>query len=96
MDVCNIEDFIWDGHGLIFEMSKEVVLPSLYWKSEYLNTHNATDFYQRDTNDVTVKKINFYNNLVSTILIYGKKYEYKTPITTEKELENLLEKIYSI
>ncbi|XP_060858451.1 uncharacterized protein LOC132935837 [Metopolophium dirhodum] len=96
MNVCNTEDFTSDDHRLIFEMSKEVVLPSLYWKSEHLNTHNATRFYQRDANDVTVKKINFNNNLVPTIQIYGKKYEFKTPITTKEELDDLLEKIDSI
>ncbi|XP_060857813.1 uncharacterized protein LOC132935315 [Metopolophium dirhodum] len=92
MDVCNTEDV----HGLIFELSKEVVLPSLYWKSEHLNIENATRFYQQNANDVTVKKIHFYNNLVPTIQIYGKEYEYKTPITTIKELDDLLEKIDSI
>ncbi|XP_060856641.1 uncharacterized protein LOC132934349 isoform X2 [Metopolophium dirhodum] len=75
MDVCNTEDFTRDEHGFIFEISKEVVLPSVYWKSEHLNTHNAKGFYQQDTNDVTVKTVNFYNNLVPTIQIYGKKYE---------------------
>ncbi|XP_060873450.1 uncharacterized protein LOC132947226 [Metopolophium dirhodum] len=91
-----IEDFTKDIHGLIFEMSKEVVLPSLYWKSEHLNAHNATRFIQRDANDVTVKKVIFYNNLVPTIQIYGKKYEHKMPITKMKELDDLLEKIDSI
>jgi len=72
MDVWNTEDFTRYEHGFIFEMSKEIVLPSLYWKSEHLNTHDATGFYQRDTNDVTVKKVNLYNNLVPTIQMYGK------------------------
>ncbi|XP_060857297.1 uncharacterized protein LOC132934904 [Metopolophium dirhodum] len=96
MNVCNTEYFTSDKHRLIFEMSKEVVLPSLYWKSEHLNIQNATRFFQRDANDVTVKKVNFYNNLVPTIQIYGKKYEYNTPIKTKEELENFLEKIDSI
>ncbi|XP_060857552.1 uncharacterized protein LOC132935110 [Metopolophium dirhodum] len=96
MNDCNTEYFTSDEHGLIFEMSKEVVLPSLYWKSEHLNIQNATRFFQRDANDVTVKKVNFYNNLVPTIQIYGKKYEYNTPIKTKEELDNLLEKIDSI
>ncbi|XP_003247534.1 uncharacterized protein LOC100574684 [Acyrthosiphon pisum] len=52
MDVCNAEYFTRNEHGFIFEMSKEVVLPNLYWKSEHLNTQNATCFYQQDTNDV--------------------------------------------
>jgi len=96
MDVCNTEDFTRDEHGFIFEISKEVVLPSIYWKSEHLNIHNSKGFYQQDTNDVTVKKVNFYNNLVPIIQIFGKKYEYKMPITTKKELEDLLEKIDNI
>jgi len=95
-DSCNTEDLTSDDQRLIFEMSKEVVLPSIYWKSEHLYTHNSTRFYQRDANDVTIKKIIFYNNLVPTIEIYGKKYEYKTPITTKEKLDDLLEKIDSI
>ncbi|XP_060873371.1 uncharacterized protein LOC132947174 isoform X2 [Metopolophium dirhodum] len=91
-----IEDVTKDIHGLIFEMSKEVVLPSIYWKCEHLNAHNATRFYERDALDVTVKKIIFYNNLVPTIQLYGKKYEHKMAITTMKELDDLLEKIDSV
>ncbi|XP_016659686.1 uncharacterized protein LOC107883678 [Acyrthosiphon pisum] len=93
---CNAEDFSRDEDGIIFKLSKEVVLPSLYWKSEHLNSQNATKFYERDTNDEIVKIVYFDNNLVPSIEIYGKKYEYTTPITTMKELGNLLEKIYGI
>ncbi|XP_008185080.1 uncharacterized protein LOC100573579 isoform X2 [Acyrthosiphon pisum] len=96
MDVCNTEDFTRDKYGLIFEISKEVILPSLYWKSEHLNAQNATGFYQRDANDVTVKKVIFYNSLVPTIQIYGKKHKYNRSITTKAELNNLLKNIDSI
>ena len=65
MDVCNTEDLTIDGHGFIFKMAKKVVLPSSFWNSEHLNEKNATRFYQRDTNDVTVKIVLFFNNLVA-------------------------------
>jgi len=93
MEVSKTENFTRDEHGLIYEMSKKVVFPSLYWKSDHLNSQNATGFYQRDTNDVTVKKVIFYNNLVPTIQIYGKKYEFNMPIRTMKQLDDLLEKM---
>ncbi|CAI6360447.1 unnamed protein product [Macrosiphum euphorbiae] len=96
MDVCNTEDFTMDKHGFIFEMFKKAVLPSLYWKSEHLGEQYATGFYQRDTFDVIVKKVFFHNNLVPTIQIYGKKYEYKMSITTIKDVDDLLEKLDSI
>ena len=41
------EDFTRDVHGLIFDMSKEVVLPSWYWEID-LGAQNAIGFYQRD------------------------------------------------
>eukprot|EP00102_Acyrthosiphon_pisum_P021340 XP_016658550.1 PREDICTED: uncharacterized protein LOC100575998 isoform X2 [Acyrthosiphon pisum] len=93
---CNTEDLTRDEHGFIFQISKEVVLPDIYWKSEHLNSENATRFVQQDANDEIVKTIYFYNNLVPSIQIYGKKYEYTTPITTMKKLDDLLEKIDSI
>ncbi|CAI6373048.1 unnamed protein product [Macrosiphum euphorbiae] len=96
MDVCNTEDLKIDEHGFIFEMTKEVKLPSSSWKSENLNSKNATRFYQRNIDGVTMKIVLFLNNLVPTIQIYGKKYEYTTPIKTKKELEDLLEKVDSI
>jgi len=96
MDVCNTEDFTRDKHRIIFEMSKKVFLPSLYWKSEHLIAQNATGFYQRDTYDETVKKVIFYNNFVPTIQVYGKKYEFEMPIKTMKQLEDLLEKMDNV
>ncbi|XP_016664040.1 uncharacterized protein LOC100573191 [Acyrthosiphon pisum] len=83
---CNAEDFSRDEDGIIFKLSKEVVLPSVYWKSEHLNSQNATKFYEQDTNDEIVKIVYFDNNLVPSIEIYGKKYEYTTLIKTEKEI----------
>jgi len=53
MDVCNTEDFTRDEHGLIFEMSKAVVLSNLYGKCEHLYTQNATRFHQQDIYNVT-------------------------------------------
>ncbi|XP_003242833.1 uncharacterized protein LOC100572541 isoform X2 [Acyrthosiphon pisum] len=93
---CNTEDLTRDEHGIIFEISNQVVLPNIYWKSEHLSSENAARFVQHDANDEIVKIIYFYDNLVPSIQIYGKKYEYTTPITTMKELGDLLEKIDSI
>jgi len=92
---CIIIDDIEDN-GFIFEISKSVVLPTLFWRTEHLTTQNVTGFYQQDIRDVTVKKIHFYNSLVPIIHVYGKKYEYNNPVTTMNELENLLEKIDNI
>jgi len=90
------DDLKTDKNRFIFEISKKIVLPSLFWKSEHFITQNATHFYQQNTSDETVKKINFYNSLVPTIELYDKKYEYNMPIKTKKELDNLLEKIDKI
>jgi len=96
MGVSNTEHVEKKENGFIFEISKQIILPNLLWKSEHLDTQNATGFYQRDFTDETVKKIHFYNSLVPTIQIYGKKYEYNEEISTKIKLENLLEKLDSI
>ena len=66
MDDCKTDDFTRDANKLNFEMSKDIILTSVYWKSEYLSAQNATGFYPRDTDEETVKKVIFYNNLVPT------------------------------
>ncbi|XP_015373933.1 PREDICTED: uncharacterized protein LOC107168897 isoform X2 [Diuraphis noxia] len=93
---CIIIDDDTEDNGFIFEIYKSIVLPNLFWRVKHLSTQNVTGFYQRDMFDLTVKKILFFNSLVPIIQVYGKKYEYNNPITTMKELENLLEKIDDI
>ena len=57
MDDCKTDDFTRDANKLNFEMSKDIILTSVYWKSEYLSAQNAIGFYHRDTDDVTLKKV---------------------------------------
>ncbi|XP_025199757.1 uncharacterized protein LOC112597772 isoform X2 [Melanaphis sacchari] len=80
-------------NGFIHEVSKSLTLPSVFWSSIHDTRRNSTIFIQRDDFNETVKKINFTNSLTPTIQMYGKKYEYYTPIKTKIELETLLEKI---
>lgn len=96
MNVKNTDNFKRKKNRSIFEISKRLKLPSIFWKMEHFNAQNATGFYQRDTSGVTVKKVHFYNSFVPVIQIYGKKYEFKMHISRKKELRRLLERIDSI
>uniref|UniRef100_A0A2S2ND70 THAP-type domain-containing protein n=1 Tax=Schizaphis graminum TaxID=13262 RepID=A0A2S2ND70_SCHGA len=102
----NISEFIIDennseddsrveekDNGFIYEISKTVKLPSIHWTSIHENKQNLTVFFQLNDFKETVKKVNFANSLVPTILMYGKKYQHNIPIKTKIQLETLLKKI---
>jgi len=90
------EDFIEKDNGFIYEISKSVMLPSIFWKTAHDNTRNSTVFYQQDNLYNKVKNVSFHNSLLPKIQIYGKKYKFNKPIRTKNELQNLLEKIDNI
>ncbi|XP_026821932.1 putative uncharacterized protein DDB_G0291812 [Rhopalosiphum maidis] len=79
-------------NGFIYEVSKTVTLP-VSWTSIHNNKQNSTVFCQLNDFKETVKKVNFSNSLVPTILMYGKKYQHNIPIKTKIQLETLLKKI---
>lgn len=79
--------------GFIYEISKIVEFPSLFWESVHVVSQNKTSFYQRDDFETIVKRIHFNNSLVPIIIIYNKKYNFKVPIKSKNELKILLEKI---
>jgi len=87
------EGFVEEDNGFIYEISKSVILPSVFWKIVHNSARNSTAFYQRCSFSKTVKNIIFNNSLWPIIQIYGKKYEYNKPIKTKNELQNLIEKI---
>lgn len=90
------EDFIEKDNGFIYEISKSVILPSVFWKSVHDNTRNSTVFYQENNLYGIVKNISFHNSLMPKIQIYGSKYKFNKPIRTKNELQNLLEKIDNV
>ncbi|KAL5233761.1 hypothetical protein ACI65C_001171 [Semiaphis heraclei] len=93
IDDDDTEGFVEEDDGFIYEISKSVLLPSVFWKIVHNSARNSTTFYQRCSISETVKNILFDNSLLPTIHIYGKKYEYNKPIKTKNELQNLIEKI---
>jgi len=95
-DDIDTEAFIQEDNGFIYEISKSVSLPSLFWKIEYISGRNSTHFYQQDNFGKFIKKISFNNSLLPIIHIHGKKYEYNKLIKTKNELHNLIEKIDGI
>jgi len=93
IDHGNTKEFKEEDGGFIFEVSKRVILPSLFWNITHLEKQNTTAFYYQSFFENTEKKINFFNSLVPVVQLYGKIYEYNKPIKSKHELENLLEKI---
>jgi len=91
------KDFKEEDSGFIFEITKQIALPNLLWKSVHYFAKNVTAFYQKDNDSKTnSKEIHFYNSLVPVIKIYGKKYEFNKLITSRNKLKILLEIINSI
>jgi len=90
------DDFIEKDNGFIYEISKCVELPTVFWKSEHDRSRNVTNFYQEDDSYETVKNISFNNSLMPKIETYGKKFKYSRPIKSKNELQNLLEKIDNV
>jgi len=88
-DDCRVEE---KDNGFIYEVSKTVTLP-VSWTSIHNNKQNSTVFCQLNDLKETVKKVNFSNSLVPTILMYGKIYQHNIPIKTKIQLETLLKKI---
>jgi len=89
-------NFTEDDNGFIFEISKRIELPSLFWKIEYLSAQNTTFIYQQDYFGESVKKIHFYNNFVPIIQIYGKNYSCNIPFKSKNQLENFIKIIDNI
>jgi len=93
VDDDDTEGFVEEDDGFIYEISKSVLLPSVFWKIVHNSALNSTTFYQQCSFSETVKNIIFNNSLWPIIQIYGKKYEYNKPIKTKNELQNLIDKI---
>jgi len=55
----NTKEFKMEDHGLIFEISKTVILQSLFWTSTHLRKQNTTAFCYRRFFEKTQKKIFF-------------------------------------
>ncbi|XP_060872242.1 uncharacterized protein LOC132946323 isoform X3 [Metopolophium dirhodum] len=95
-DDDDTEEFIEKDNGFIYEISKCVELPTVFWKSEHDRSRNSTDFYQEDDLYETVKNISFNNSLMPTIQTFGKKFKFNRAIKSKNELQNLLDRIDNV
>jgi len=96
INVKNTGNFRRKENGFIFEISKRVELPNLFWKTMHIRQQNETTFYQQNKFGTVLKKIHFYNSFVPIIIIYDRKYKFNNTITTIKQLESLLQKVDDI